>query len=288
MKKVNQDVLQQLKYTKFSTPNISLKHFPDFLILGPQRTGTTWLSENLRLHPEVFFTEPKELHFFNLLQLPNHPLYQSNDLDWYLNFFHDSPKEYIKKNLETLKKYGEFYRPKVRGEGTASYAVLPKEIIKEIVALNSNIKGILMIRNPVMRAWAHAKKDLLNQRKKNLAEVSDQEFESFFCDQYQIACGNYTSAIENWSSFLKPNHLFIGFFDDLYEQPENLLLKIYDFLEISSQEKYVTSIAQKRINQTDVTSEKRKLPKKYRILLEKIFGNEILELEKRFGKAFNK
>ncbi|MGK7951279.1 MAG: sulfotransferase domain-containing protein [Xenococcaceae cyanobacterium] len=287
MKKINQDIIQQLKYIKISTNNLSLKNFPDFLVLGPQRTGTTWLCENLRLHPQVFFTEPREIFFFNYLQRPNSPGYQSNDLAWYLNFYKETPKKYVKKNLIMLKKYGEFYRPKVRGEGTASYAVLSKEIIQEIIALNSDIKAILMIRNPVMRAWAHAKKDLLNERNKNLSEVSDREFEDFFSNSYQIKCGHYTSMIETWSSGLKENHLFIGFFDDISEKPEELLLQVFEFLDISVQNKYITSLAKKRIQRTD-RSEKRELPQKYRVLLEEIFQDELVRLEQIFNRVLTR
>lgn len=38
---------------------------PDFLCIGSQRAGTTWLHECLREHPDLFLPEQKELHFFN-------------------------------------------------------------------------------------------------------------------------------------------------------------------------------------------------------------------------------
>ena len=36
---------------------------PDFLVIGGQRSGTTWLSEILREHPRVFSLPIKELHY---------------------------------------------------------------------------------------------------------------------------------------------------------------------------------------------------------------------------------
>ena len=39
--------------------------FPDFLGIGAQKAGTTWLHENLRRHPELFLPEEKELHYFD-------------------------------------------------------------------------------------------------------------------------------------------------------------------------------------------------------------------------------
>jgi len=38
---------------------------PDFLIIGAQKAGTTWLYRNLRVHPEVFLPSETELMFFN-------------------------------------------------------------------------------------------------------------------------------------------------------------------------------------------------------------------------------
>lgn len=41
--------------------------FPDFLLIGPQRTGTTWLHRNLILHPDIYMPPEKELYYFNNL-----------------------------------------------------------------------------------------------------------------------------------------------------------------------------------------------------------------------------
>jgi hypothetical protein len=38
---------------------------PDLLGIGAQRSGTTWLWENIRRHPDVWFWRTKELHFFD-------------------------------------------------------------------------------------------------------------------------------------------------------------------------------------------------------------------------------
>lgn len=38
---------------------------PDFLVIGAQKAGSTWLYENLKLHPEVFMPAKVELMHFN-------------------------------------------------------------------------------------------------------------------------------------------------------------------------------------------------------------------------------
>jgi hypothetical protein len=82
-------VLAQLHYVRVSDPSANLRRFPDFLIAGPQRTGTTWLHAQLRFHPQIFLSEPKEIFFFSRLADQRNPKFQSDDLVWYLRFFHD-------------------------------------------------------------------------------------------------------------------------------------------------------------------------------------------------------
>jgi len=38
---------------------------PDFLIIGAMKCGTTSLHDYLGKHPEIYTTNPKEIHFFD-------------------------------------------------------------------------------------------------------------------------------------------------------------------------------------------------------------------------------
>src|SRR5437667_2296685 len=108
------------RYVKVSG-DADLRYFPDFLIVGPQRTGTTWLHAHLRYHPEIMLSEPKELFFFSSLKTPASPRYRSNELADYLGFFHEPLWRVLLRNAMSLWQYRERYRPTVRGEATASY-----------------------------------------------------------------------------------------------------------------------------------------------------------------------
>jgi hypothetical protein len=41
------------------------KKFPDFLIIGAQKAGTTWLHRNIQTHPQIWMPKEKELHYFD-------------------------------------------------------------------------------------------------------------------------------------------------------------------------------------------------------------------------------
>src|SRR5262249_1211051 len=147
------------------------------------------------------------------------PRYRSNQLEWYLRVFHEPVHRMALRNAISLWRYSRLYRPKVRGEATASYAALDRDVIQDIAALRPEIKIILMIRDPVERAWSHAKKDLARNKGRQLGDVSEQEFERFFTDPYQRQCAHYAENIDNWSAYLRPGHLLIGLFDDIDARP---------------------------------------------------------------------
>jgi len=77
---LSESVRARLRYVR-ARGDEDLSRFPDFLIIGPQRTGTTWLHAHLRFHPQIFLSEPKEIFFFSRLKMSGHPKFESNDLE---------------------------------------------------------------------------------------------------------------------------------------------------------------------------------------------------------------
>lgn len=249
----------------------NLRYFPTFLIVGPQRTGTTWLGKMLWRHPQVLMSFPKEIYFFNLLQQPHHRYYRSNQLRWYLRRFRDDPVSYSVKMARSLAKHAEPYRPVARGEATASYAAMDPEIIADVVTLKPDVKAVVMIRDPVARAWSHAKKDLLIAKNRRINDVPDEEFEAFFRDPYQVACGSYSSIIRNWSQALQPGNLFVGRFEEIGTDPGGLLRRLLAFIGVSDDLKYVAEYLHVRVNPTEDAD----LPDRFRELLQAQFAEEI-------------
>lgn len=98
---------------------------PNFLIIGAQKCGTTSLHFYLSQHKDIYCSEPKELHYF------------------------DSKKSNIEKYK---KKFSNNH--KINGESTPIYIFhpnAPEKIKKEL----GQIKIIIVLRNPVLRAYSH-------------------------------------------------------------------------------------------------------------------------------------
>jgi hypothetical protein len=222
-------------------------------------------------HPEVFMARPKEIHFFNKLKNQDSPRFVSDSLEWYLSFFQQGPVRTIRRHVATLWRHGQRYTPKVRGEATASYAVLDSDVIDEIVALNPEVRVIMSLRNPVDRAWSHAKKDLSRNRSRSLDDIRSDEFREFFDRPYQRRCAQYESCIERWSTRLQSENLLICQFEDIVQRPLELLLDICRFIRVRADPHVFGKATQNVTNAT----EQREIPLHHRMYLENLLADEL-------------
>lgn len=294
--------------------------FPDFMILGPQRTGTTWLSHNLRLHPEIFISQPKELYFFNrLLRSPKYSphfeklkrnlggnnyrslkswgrelgkilyfdllktgRFKANQLEWYLKFFNPNALTARKEGKAIQEKTGVPYQPKVFGEATATYAAMSEEIVREVCLLNPDLKIILMIREPVERAWSHAKKDLVRNQKRAETDIDEAEFKEYFSRKYQLRCSKYSTQIETWSKYLPQENIFLGQYQFLTTRPKEFVMDVFEFLGVEMDERFVRKSVADIVNPTA----KSQIPEKFRTYLRNLFSEEYETLKREFDISF--
>lgn len=211
----------------------ALERFPDFLIAGPQRTGTTWLHHHLQCHPDIFLPNEKETYFFSALGQPELRNFKYATLCDYLEqAMRDRPTRLIRKQAACLLRSAALYRPRVRGDATATYAILPTAVIDEILTLNPAMKVVLMLRDPVERAWSHARKDLLWREGRQAHEVPIEDYKRFFRGSGQLRLAQYGEIIGTWRPRLRDGHLFLGLFGDIAERPAELIRRLQEFLNV--------------------------------------------------------
>lgn len=273
---------KNLRWVKVASPDVDLSRFPDFLIIGPQRTGTTWLHAHLRNHPQVFLSEPKELYFFSSLKTRDPKRFVSDDIAHYLRFFRDPLWRAAAKMARSLWLHRELYRPRVRGEATASYAAMDADVIADIAVLNPDVKAILMVRNPIDRAWSHAKKDLVRNRKRRFADVAQQEFFDFFADPYQLRCAHYVDQYDRWSAALRPGNVLLCSFDEIASRPEGMMLDVMRFLGVEAASRYLDPSLREPVNSTESSP----IPAQYRERLEELLAGDLARLKERFGYSW--
>ena len=244
--------------------------FPDFLGIGAQKSGTTWLHVNLQLHPEIFMPEQKELHYFD--SVPHRGWY------YYRSQFngHDGRK---------------------CGEITPAYGILPRATIRDIHRERPDLKLILLLRNPIERAWSGATMDLADRHGRTVAEIPQHEFEAYLRTQGSIQRGTYSAIIDRWTEFFPSEQLFVGFFESIQEQPEQLFRAVLDPIGVSSdiraEEYELGSVVVPELDPARCSKESarklgdkrtaQRIPTDLRQMLGEIYGTEIEELKRRFG-----
>jgi Sulfotransferase domain len=104
-------------------------HDPDFLIIGTQKSGTTSLYYWLNRHPKLAGSYPKEIQYFSRHQ------HKGKDLNWY------------------RKRFTSFKREALHFEASPSY-IFNESIAKQLKELYPTIKLIVILRNPIDRAYS--------------------------------------------------------------------------------------------------------------------------------------
>ena len=113
-------------------------NLPNLLIVGAAKSGTTSLHNYLNQHPDIYMSEHKEPHFL-------------------INS--DIGVKRVHKAVIELNDYKEMFMTddsyKYKGESSVMYLAFPEICIKNIKRfLMKDIKVIIMLRNPVERAFA--------------------------------------------------------------------------------------------------------------------------------------
>ena len=102
----------------------------DFVVVGAQKAGTTALFEHLADLPTVGLSDEKEVHFFD-----------------------DESQDWNAPDYGAYHAHFDWSRALVRGEATPIYLYWPNAL-ERIKAYNPAIRLIVMLRDPIERAWS--------------------------------------------------------------------------------------------------------------------------------------
>lgn len=171
-----------------------------FLIIGAQKAGTSWLYHNLKGHPDLDMSKQKEVHFF------------------------DKDRKY-KKGYEYYHSYFK-NNNKLKGEVTPNY-ILFRNTLERIYNYNPYIKSILILRDSTERAISCYKMNYKRGHKMSLLELFNENVENI------QEAGLYEKQINNYLNFFSREKLLVLDFNDIKNNPYNLLRKIFYFLNIS-------------------------------------------------------
>lgn len=227
---------------------------PDFLVIGAQKAGTTWLDKMFKSHPDIWTPVVKELQFFNDYYMPSafkwtnehrkshslkgieYAISNPNDIDW------NKIKESVhigstkKIDIEWYEKVFD-YAPsgKVKGEMTPEYSLLNEEHVEKMSKIYPDVKIILVIRDPVERALSGIKMRLLQN---GVDETDINKINEFVIsassDWDVIERSNYESIIKKYNQYFNDSNIKVYLSEDFINKPRESLDSIASFLSVDS------------------------------------------------------
>jgi len=225
----------------------------NFLGIGAQKSGTSWLYEKMRLHPHIAFPAGKEIHFWDRKI--------TQGIGWYRSLFS-----------------GREFEGNLCGEITPAYSSLPIETIRKCHADFPDLRLFYLLRNPIDRAWSSAKMALARSEME-IHEASDQWFIDHFKSQGSLLRGDYETCLRNWLACYSREQMLICFFEELLEKPEVLLKKCFRHIGVSA-DLYDWSADFKKPVRKGAVAE---IPPTLRSVLEKIYHPKIESLQEYLG-----
>lgn len=224
---------------------------PDFLGVGAQKAGTTWLAENLRRHPAIHLPERKELHYFD-------------------ESFHRSLASYARNFREAGAR--------VTGEITPAYALLDDERLAFIARAMPGVRAIYLLRDPVERAWSGTVMELATLPGIDPGSIGTTRFVEHARARHVLARSRHLDAIARWERTVRPGHLHLDFHDEIARDPAAMLARVHRFLGVEPRVDAPEAIRE-RVN----AGPRIAMPDEVREVLVGELGDELRALADRFG-----
>ena len=205
---------------------------PDFLCVGAQKAGTSWLYQQLEAHPDFWMPPVKELHYLDELSRTKrfHPPRCGDERD---AVFLESMKELSTRFYLDLERYGRLFQHKgtrVSGDISPAYSTLRDEIIERVVNHFPNLKVVFLARDPVERAWSQLS---MGVRLGMIHRFDATDPEEVICNLLNpgvLVRSHPSKVVARWKRYVRPENFRVYFFDDLKENPMALRRSILHFL----------------------------------------------------------
>lgn len=188
----------------------SRARFPNFIIIGAAKAGTTSLDYYLSLHPQIQMARPKEPRFF--VDAPEPWGRWKRGVDWYKNLYASDRS--------------------ICGESSPAYSqwpVLPN-VPERMATLIPEAKLIYLVREPMQRIVSHY---LMHCR----FSCTNQPLATFFRSEPQSRCflaSYYGSQLQQYLNWFPLNQILVMETSCLETNRHEALKEIFQFLNVDS------------------------------------------------------
>lgn len=196
---------------------------PNFLLVGAAKSGTTSIYNYLKMHPEVFLPRLKEPYFLTGKKFE------------YVNkngghYGHGNGFVYSFNEYKKLFVGSENY--KCIGECSTGYLYFHNESIQNIKTYLNKPKIIIVLRNPIDRAYSnylHHVRDGYEKLTFEEALANEKNREDWWWGYQFRRAGLYYKQVKD---YLDNFECKIILFDDLISDKTKTMYEVFDFLEV--------------------------------------------------------
>lgn len=218
---------------------------PDFVGIGAQKAGTTWLHDNLEIQPEFWLPPEKELHFFNRVA-PNEELLgvEARAMPPVLDRYRPALESPSVEVLRWLRQYHfgapstDWYRSlfppslvrgRIAGEITPAYSTLDERGVRFAHrVLKAGVRIFIILRNPIERTWSGLKMEYRWRELSISATELDVLLEHAAEASHRLR-GDYSRIVPLWRDIFG-ERFRVFLYDDLVADPVAFLRAVYAYL----------------------------------------------------------
>ena len=233
----------------------------DFILAGAQKSGTTALHYFLSRHPDIAMGDQQEIHFFD-----------------------DDALFVSEPDYEQLHKHYPLLAPStLAGDCTPSY-IYHEPAAERIWKYNPKIKLLIILRNPVDRAFAHWNMqryrgrepldffDAVREEKTRVAGAPAAEARRFA----YVNRGFYGQQLARLFNFFPREQVKVVKFEEFKEKQRETLNSIFSFLGLEP-------LRSLRSKDRNVVPYERAMNWEERVFLYNLFAQDIANVERMLG-----
>jgi hypothetical protein len=181
---------------------------PDFVGIGVQKAGTSWLYECLLDHPRIWGPPKKELRYFD-----NEKNYDKG-ANWYQQWFANAP---------TLAVIGEF---------TPGYCAHPAAA-ERMDAFFDDVRLLVSLRDPVDRLLSQVRHYIRNGNIQTEPRAGKVDLRLDMINERIAIRSRYTESLQPFFERFPREKIKIIFFEDLKSEPVSVTQDVYHFLGVN-------------------------------------------------------
>jgi hypothetical protein len=225
---------------------------PNFIVVGAAKAGTTSIYQYLSQHPEVYLSPIKETNYFAKdipLDKIRKDYYKGGELDVEAYVNTDLSEQIHIAFVSRWEHYTKLFKnvkdEKAIGEISNSY-LYSEVAAREIHAVDPGMKIIMILRDPIKRAFSHYKMTLrVGLVKDSFYEEVQRDYaareKGFRVSHLYVEMGQYAEQVRRYLDTFPRDQVRIYLFDDLKADAASVIDDMLRFLGVDPSQQVDTS-----------------------------------------------